>query len=81
MFDWVLNTPLIVTTQRRIKSNEMICAIYHLNNLKNVKNTHGGVLTLLKNYSSMGVFHVFYIAQMVPNRATHHTCLRQNKNR
>ena len=39
---------------------------YHLYNLKNVKNTYGGVLLLLKlkkhakkQHSSMGVFHVF----------------------
>ena len=37
---------------------------YHLYNLKNVKNTHGGVLLLVKlqaeaSEASMGVFHVF----------------------
>ena len=44
----------------------MRCAIcYHLCNLKNVTNTHGGVLPLvnpaplLKVNSSMGTFHVF----------------------
>ena len=45
----------------------MRCGIwYHLYNLKNVKNTYGGVLLLLKlkkyakkQHSSMGVFHVF----------------------
>ena len=47
----------------------MRCAIRrHLNNLKNVKNTHGGVLHLLNlqakacnllKDSSMGVFRVF----------------------
>ena len=44
-----------------------VCAIwYHLQNLKNVKNTHGGVLLLVKlqaeateEHSSMGGFHVF----------------------
>ena len=38
------------------------CAIwYHLYNLKNVKNTHGGVLILVKLqvFASMGVFHFF----------------------
>ena len=60
------------------------CAIWHhLHNFKNVKNTYGGVLLLVKlqgeacnftesNYSSMGVFHVCQIVQMIPNRATHH---------
>ena len=54
--------------QAMIKENSvMLCAIwYHLYNLKNVKNTHGG-----EKYFSMGVFHVFKIVQMVPNRATH----------
>ena len=28
-----------------------------------------------KKHSSMGVFHVFEIVQMIPNRATHHKCL------
>ena len=47
------------------------CAIWcRLYSLKNVKNTHGGVLILV--HSFMGVFHVFQIVQMVPNRATHH---------
>ena len=37
----------------------MLCAIwYHFYNLKNMKNTHGGMLLLVK-HSSMGVFHVF----------------------
>ena len=45
----------------------MRCAIwYHLCNLKNVKNTHGGVL-----HFSMGVFHVFQMAQMVTNCANY----------
>ena len=44
----------------------VLCAIwYHLHNLKNVKNTYGGVLLLvklqatLKEHSSMGAFHIF----------------------
>ena len=56
---------------------------YHLSNLKNVKNTHGGVVILVKfqaeacnvtkiNTPTWSVFHVFKIGQMVPNRATHH---------
>ena len=28
-----------------------------------------------KKHSSMGVFHVFEIVQMIPNRASHHKCL------
>ena len=47
----------------------MLCAIwYHMYNLKNVKNTHGGVL-LLKVTLLNGRFSRFLIAQMVPNRA------------
>ena len=42
------------------------CAIwYHVYILKNVKNTHGGALLLLKSQAS-----TFW--QFVPNRATHH---------
>ena len=41
----------------------MLSAIwYHLYNLKNMKNTYGGVLLLVKlqaSYSSMEVFYVF----------------------
>ena len=32
--------------------------------------------TLQKKHSSMGVFHVFQFVQMVPNRATHHICIK-----
>ena len=65
----------------------MRCAIwYHLYNIKNVKKTHGGVLllvklqpaTLLKLTLPMGVFYVFKIAQMVPNRATHRNGFDKN---
>ena len=46
----------------QVKSYVMPCKIwYHLYNLKNVKNTHGGVLLLVKlqtKHSSMGGFHV-----------------------
>ena len=38
---------------------------YHLYNLKHMKNTHGGVLLLVK-------LHFIQIVQMVPNRAKHH---------
>ena len=68
----------------------MRCAIWnHLYSLKNVKSTHGGVLTLVKlqteacNFTKIntplwGVFHVFKIVQIVPNRATHHNFESQN---
>ena len=37
-----------------------ICVIrYHLYNLQNMKNTHGGVSVLVKNHSSKGDFDVF----------------------
>ena len=60
----------------------MRCAIwYHLHNLKNMKNTHGGVLYLVKLQASATksntppwVFFVFQTVKMVPNRATHHIC-------
>ena len=64
-------TPLIqnlleMTSSNKLYSKEttyadvVCCAIwYHLHNLKNVKNNHGGVL----------------IFMLIPNRATHHTCL------
>ena len=57
----------------------MLCAIwYHLDNLRNVKNTHGRVLLLVAYNFTKGntppwvFFHFFKIVQMVPNRATHH---------
>ena len=56
----------------------MFCAIwYHLYYLKNVKNTHGGVLLLVKlkaklNTPSWAFFKFFLVKQMVPNQATHH---------
>ena len=63
----------------------MLCAIqYHLYNLRNVKNTHGGVLLLVKLQASvcnftesntllLVAFHVFEIKQIVLNRPKHHT--------
>ena len=52
---------------------------YYLHNSKNVKNTQGGVLILVKLQASAATllkltldhwcFHVFKIVQMVPNRA------------
>ena len=59
----------------------MVCAIwYHLHNFKNVKNTHGVVLLLVKLQASVCnftenntppwvFFHIFKIVQMVPNQA------------
>ena len=43
----------------RLRSGyEMLCRIwYQLYNLKNVKNTHGGVLLLVNEHSFMGVFY------------------------
>ena len=69
----------------------MLCAIwYHRYNFKKVKNTHGGVIFLVKvagltlqlyqkYHSSMGVFQVFKIVQIVPNRAKHHIQLTFRK--
>ena len=64
----------------------MLCAIcYHLYNLKNKKNTHGGVFPLVKlqvlveawNFTKSNTppwvfFNVFKIVQMVPNHAKDH---------
>ena len=52
----------------------MRCAVwYHLHNLKNVKNTHGGVLlaTLLKVTLLHGCFSRFPNCTNDPNRAEH----------
>ena len=71
------------------KSNVIcgVCAIwYHLYNLKNVKNTDGGVLILVMlqagacNFTKINtqpwVFFTFFkLYQMVPNRTTHHMFL------
>ena len=49
-----------------------LCAFwYHLFNLKNVKNAHGGALLFKSNTPPRFFFHVFLILQMVPNRAKH----------
>ena len=51
----------------------MCCTIwYHLHILKIVKNTHGGVLLLVKVTLLHGCFSRFLNVQMVLNRATHH---------
>ena len=54
----------------------MLCVIGTLYNFKNVKNTHGGVLLviLLKVSLLRGCFHVFYIVQIMPNRAKRLIC-------
>ena len=53
------------------KIYEMLWVIwYHLSNLKNMINTHGGVLIL--EYSFWMFFTFFF--WMVPNRATYHIC-------
>ena len=78
----------LLPSYRRIitytQSYETLCAIwYHLYHLKIVKNTHRRVFLFknvtdfsmqlyLKENSSMGIFHVFYIVQMVRNRLKHH---------
>ena len=47
--------------------------LVHLYNFKNVKNTREGVILCLKLYhSSMCVFHIFLIVQMITNRAKRH---------
>ena len=55
----------------KVFHNVVRCGIwYHLYNLKNLKNIHGGVLFLVtKSNSSMGVFHVF---QIVPSHTKNH---------
>ena len=57
----------------------MLCAIwYHLNNFKNVKNTHRGPLLLVKLQALLkvtllqGCFSCFLNVQMITNRAKHH---------
>ena len=53
----------------------MRCAIwYHLYNFRNMKNTHGGVLSKVTGSRKLILLHgcylcVFYIVQTVPNRA------------
>ena len=64
-----------------MNSYMMRCAIWYLlYNLKKVKNTHGGVFLSVKLQAlSMGVFHVFQITQMVPNRAKNHIYISMTK--
>ena len=55
---------------------EILSAIwYHLYNFGGVKNTREGVLLLVKLQTFQLVFHVFWIMQMLSNRATHHICM------
>ena len=64
----------------------MLCIIwYHLYDFKNVKSTHGGVLLFVTlqteacNFTKSNIPPwVFWIVQMVPNRATHHMKLSQS---
>ena len=66
-YETLTNTSDAYTKKKRTaKTFVMLCAIwYHLYNLKNVKNTHGGVLILVKlqatkiNTSPWMFFHVF----------------------
>ena len=61
-----LRPGLYLKTSNIPKSSVMCCVIwYHLYYLKNVKNTHGGILLLVRLQAS-----VFWIVQMVPYRAT-----------
>ena len=77
VFEWsVINLRFLL--QRQWKMYEVFyrlykvrCTVwYHLCNLKNVKNTHRGVLILVKLQLQV-IFHVFYIVQLVPNGAPH----------
>ena len=61
---------------------DTLCDWYHLFNLKSVKKTHRGVILLVKlqaelsqsYHSSMSVFNIFKIVQMLPNRAKRLGC-------
>ena len=59
----------------------MRCAIwYHLYNLKNVKNTHGGVLILVKLQASaffLSCFNFFQQESMSVNISSHHFAMPQ----
>ena len=64
-----MGTTRIMVSSKRLHSFKYVifCAIsYHLYNFKNVKNTHGGVLLLVKLQAKS------QMVQMVPNRASHH---------
>ena len=61
----------------------MRCTIcYHLHNLKNVKNTHGGVLLLVKfqpiTLWKVTLLHGYFSLQMAPNRVKHHIVTNVN---
>ena len=52
---------------------EMFCAIwYHLHNLKNVKNTHGGVLLLVKLKVTLLYWYVSRFLNYIPNCENYH---------
>ena len=66
--DHTVRTYIVKTLQYVV-----FCAIwYHSHDLKNVKNTHGGVLLLLKVALLHGCFSRFLNCTNGTNRATHH---------
>ena len=70
---------------KRMKSklykDVMRCAIwYHLYNLKNVKNTHGGVLTLVKLQAKTWVFFTFFKLYKWYQMAQRTTDMKVNEN-
>ena len=54
---------------------DVLLISYHFYNLKNIKNTHGGVLLLVKWHSSIGVFYVLNFANDTKLRNTSHISL------
>ena len=64
-----------------IKTNVMFCIIwYHLQDLKNVKNTHGGVLLLVIKVTLLhGSFSRFLDCTNGTNRAKHHISFDRKK--
>ena len=54
---------------------DVLLISYHFYNLKNVKNTHGGVLLLVKWHSSIGVFYVLNCANDTKLRNASHISL------
>ena len=54
VFDWVLNTSLMFWILNYEQKSFVVCCaiLYHFYHLKNVKNTHGGVLRLVKLQAS-----------------------------
>ena len=54
---------------------DVLLISYHFYNLKNIKNTHGGVLLLVKWHSSIGVFYVLNFANDTKLRNASHISL------